>query len=147
MLRFSQKSATRISRKSDTSHKSAKTFFFLAVMEITGRKWRTFVGIGYQAFFSLGYMILGGVAYRWRNWHEISVIRLPTFDITFKSANEIIQTVTYHLISQFNLSASDLSQEAVYMSGAQVTCLFYSLLLLGPTLNKISYISSINLNR
>jgi len=75
-----------------------KTFFFLAVMEVIGREWRTIAGIGYQVFFALGYMILGGVAYRWRNWHEISVIRVPTFMTTHKSADEVMRTVAYHLV-------------------------------------------------
>jgi len=66
-------------------------------MEIIGQEWRTIAGMGYQVFFALGHMILGGLAYRWRNWHEISVIRLPTFVTTFMSADEVIQTVTYHL--------------------------------------------------
>ena len=67
-------------------------------MEVIGREWRTIAGIGYQVFFALGYMILGGVAYRWRNWHEISVIRVPTFMTTHKSADEVMRTVAYHLV-------------------------------------------------
>jgi len=58
-------------------------------MEIIGLKWRTLAGMGYQVFFAIGYMILGGVAYHWRNWHEIAVIRLPTFVTTFKSATQV----------------------------------------------------------
>ena len=50
-------------------------------MEITSGKWRTFVGINIQAAFALGYMILSGLAYNWREWRElqfvISLVSLP----------------------------------------------------------------------
>ena len=42
-------------------------------MEIVGKKWRTTFGILYQSFFTLGFMILGGVAYNWRDWHDMMV--------------------------------------------------------------------------
>nr|XP_039273911.1 organic cation transporter protein-like isoform X1 [Styela clava]XP_039273912.1 organic cation transporter protein-like isoform X1 [Styela clava] len=54
---------------------------FVYVMEITSGKWRTFVGINIQAAFALGYMILSGLAYNWREWRElqfvISLVSLP----------------------------------------------------------------------
>ena len=42
-------------------------------MEVVGKNWRTFAGIAYQIFFSFGFMIQGGIAYQWRDWHEIMV--------------------------------------------------------------------------
>ncbi|CAK8674959.1 unnamed protein product [Clavelina lepadiformis] len=47
---------------------------FVYIMEVTGEKWRTTFGICYQIAFPLGYMILGGVAYNWRNWHDIMLV-------------------------------------------------------------------------
>nr|XP_009861187.2 organic cation transporter protein-like [Ciona intestinalis] len=43
---------------------------FVYIMEVVGSEWRTFFGIGNQAFFTLGYMVMSGVAYNWRNWHD-----------------------------------------------------------------------------
>jgi len=52
-----------------------------AGMEITGEKWRTFVGINLQAVFALGYMALSGFAYEWRDWRylqfAISFVPIP----------------------------------------------------------------------
>lgn len=42
-------------------------------MESTGTKWRTLLSMMYQMFFSFGFMILGGLSYNWRNWHELEV--------------------------------------------------------------------------
>ncbi|XP_076822510.1 organic cation transporter protein-like isoform X1 [Clavelina lepadiformis] len=47
---------------------------FVYIMEIVGMKWRTFFGMFYQTFFALGYMIMGGIAYNWRDWHEITFV-------------------------------------------------------------------------
>ena len=43
-------------------------------MEVVGKEWRTFAGISYQIFFSIGYMLQSGVAYQWKNWHDFMVI-------------------------------------------------------------------------
>ncbi|CAK8674818.1 unnamed protein product [Clavelina lepadiformis] len=47
---------------------------FVYIMEIVGKKWRTFFGILYQMFFVFGYMIMSGIAYNWRDWHEITFV-------------------------------------------------------------------------
>nr|XP_026695296.1 organic cation transporter protein-like [Ciona intestinalis] len=54
---------------------------FVYVMEITGEKWRTMIGINVQAVFAVGYMTLSGFAYAWRDWRDlqlaISFVPLP----------------------------------------------------------------------
>ncbi|CAK8676579.1 unnamed protein product [Clavelina lepadiformis] len=47
---------------------------FVYTMEITGEKWRTPVSMCFHAMGAIGYMILGGIAYNWRNWHEIMAV-------------------------------------------------------------------------
>ncbi|XP_076800001.1 solute carrier family 22 member 16-like [Clavelina lepadiformis] len=47
---------------------------FVYTMEITGEKWRTPVSMCFHATGAIGYMILGGIAYNWRNWHEIMAV-------------------------------------------------------------------------
>ena len=42
-------------------------------MEIVGKNRRTFVGMLCQMFFVFGYWIMGGIAYKWRDWHEMTV--------------------------------------------------------------------------
>lgn len=36
-----------------------------------GEQYRTLVGIAFQAAFAIGYMILSGLAYQWRDWHDM----------------------------------------------------------------------------
>jgi len=59
------------------------TFYFHAVMEITGERWRTLVGINIQAMFAVGYISLSGFAYAFRNWRHlqfaISFVPVPFF--------------------------------------------------------------------
>ncbi|XP_078493967.1 organic cation transporter protein-like [Ciona intestinalis] len=47
---------------------------FVYITEVVGSEWRTFFGIGYQVFFALGYMVMSGVAFNWRNWHDIMLV-------------------------------------------------------------------------
>ena len=42
-------------------------------MEIVSNKWRTPIGVSFQISFAIGYMILSGIAYEWRDWHEMNV--------------------------------------------------------------------------
>lgn len=44
---------------------------FVTVMEIVGPQWRSLIGISFQIFFALGYMLLSGVAYGLRDWHNM----------------------------------------------------------------------------
>lgn len=50
--------------------------FFLSVMEVVGPKWRALSGVGYQAAFAIGYMILSGIAYGLRDWRNMQVMFL-----------------------------------------------------------------------
>nr|XP_039269896.1 organic cation transporter protein-like [Styela clava] len=54
---------------------------FVIVMELIGTKWRTLVGISFQVSFAVGYMLLSGVAYGWRDWRDMQwaciVLSLP----------------------------------------------------------------------
>ena len=43
------------------------------MVEICANTKRSLLGIGYQASFAAGYMILSGLAYEWRDWHELVV--------------------------------------------------------------------------
>uniref|UniRef100_H2Y1S4 Major facilitator superfamily (MFS) profile domain-containing protein n=1 Tax=Ciona intestinalis TaxID=7719 RepID=H2Y1S4_CIOIN len=47
---------------------------FVYITEMVGKEWRTFFGIGYSSFYALGYMVMSGVAYNWRNWHDIMLV-------------------------------------------------------------------------
>lgn len=47
---------------------------FVYLIEICENKYRSFLGIGYQAMFSVGYMTISGIAYNWRDWHELVVV-------------------------------------------------------------------------
>ncbi|XP_039248686.2 organic cation transporter protein-like [Styela clava] len=44
---------------------------FVLVVELVGPEWRTLVGIGYQFFYAIGVLTLSGVAYGWRDWHQM----------------------------------------------------------------------------
>lgn len=46
---------------------------FVYVMEITGGRWRTVLGIYVQGSFAVGYMILSLMAMRWRNWRDLQI--------------------------------------------------------------------------
>ncbi|XP_076819926.1 organic cation transporter protein-like [Clavelina lepadiformis] len=46
---------------------------FVYVMEITGKKWRTFIGINVQTVFAFGYMALSGFSYAWRDWRTLQL--------------------------------------------------------------------------
>ena len=46
------------------------------MLEIVPEKWTTVVGVSFQIGYALGYMILSGIAYQWRNWHQIQVFHL-----------------------------------------------------------------------
>ena len=56
-------------------------------MEIVGKKWRTAAGIGYQIYFAFGYMIMGGIAYIWRDWHDIMVRKDCSLPLILDSKN------------------------------------------------------------
>ena len=45
--------------------------FIFIVIEISGEKWRSFVGIMTNVGFALGYICLSGFAYKWRNWRDL----------------------------------------------------------------------------
>lgn len=44
------------------------------VIEIVGVKYRTLIGVGFQIAFALGYAIWSGIAYRWRDWHQMQLV-------------------------------------------------------------------------
>jgi len=44
---------------------------FVYVMEITGEKWRSIMGITFNMGFAIGYSCLSGFAYKWRNWRDL----------------------------------------------------------------------------
>jgi len=54
---------------------------FVYIVEISGERWRTPVGINQQLVFAVGYMCLSGFAYNWRGWRHlqfaISFVPLP----------------------------------------------------------------------
>ena len=54
---------------------------FFAVVEVTGKKWRTAVGITVQSIFALGYMSLSAFGYVFHNWRQfqfaISLVPVP----------------------------------------------------------------------
>ncbi|XP_071955103.1 organic cation transporter protein-like [Antedon mediterranea] len=51
---------------------------FVIVTEIVGPSWRTFIGITIEYFYTLGYIILTGVAYALRDWQNIELtLSLP----------------------------------------------------------------------
>lgn len=68
-------------------HLIKQLVFVFIVMEIVGKKWRTAFGIGYQIFFAFGYMILGGIAYIWRDWHHMMVT--VAFHVSYYCYNKI----------------------------------------------------------
>ncbi len=43
-------------------------------MEIIGARWRSFVGLGYQLAFTVGYMLLSGFAYAVRDHVKLQLI-------------------------------------------------------------------------
>lgn len=47
---------------------------FVYLTEIVPKQYIAFVGVGYQVFFAVGYMILSGIAYAWRNWHDVLAV-------------------------------------------------------------------------
>ncbi|XP_076821885.1 organic cation transporter protein-like isoform X3 [Clavelina lepadiformis] len=47
---------------------------FVYLLEIVPEKWTTVVGVSFQIGYALGYMILSGIAYQWRNWHQIQFV-------------------------------------------------------------------------
>ncbi|CAK8674381.1 unnamed protein product [Clavelina lepadiformis] len=47
---------------------------FVYLLEITSNKWRTLIGVSFQLVFAVGYMILSGIAYYWRNWHKMNFV-------------------------------------------------------------------------
>jgi len=47
---------------------------FVYLVEICANTKRSLLGIGYQASFAAGYMILSGLAYEWRDWHELVIV-------------------------------------------------------------------------
>lgn len=52
---------------------------FVLIMEYVGLKWRTLVGILYQLPFCLGHMLLGVIAYSFRDWRIMQVaITIPS---------------------------------------------------------------------
>jgi len=49
-------------------------------VEATGKKYRTMIGVLYHAFFSLGCVLLGFVAYYIRSWRTLHlVLGIPAF--------------------------------------------------------------------
>nr|CAB3266150.1 organic cation transporter protein-like [Phallusia mammillata] len=54
---------------------------FVYIMEIVGAKYRTMFGMIYHITYVWGFMVLSGLAYVWRDWHElmfvISVLSVP----------------------------------------------------------------------
>nr|XP_039273412.1 organic cation transporter protein-like [Styela clava] len=46
---------------------------FCYIMEMVGTKWRTLVGISYQMAFAIGYMLWSGIAYLYRDWHQMEL--------------------------------------------------------------------------
>lgn len=52
---------------------------FVMVMELVGPKYRTLLGLVYQAPFNIGHLTLVGIAYFLRDWHYIQLaISIPT---------------------------------------------------------------------
>jgi len=47
---------------------------FVYLTEVCENNWRSYLGIGYQSMFSVGYMTLSGLAYNWRSWHELTFV-------------------------------------------------------------------------
>ncbi|XP_076824608.1 solute carrier family 22 member 21-like [Clavelina lepadiformis] len=46
---------------------------FTYVAEITKRNWRIAIGLGYNAFFGSGCMVLSLLAYAWRDWRSLEI--------------------------------------------------------------------------
>nr|XP_039273590.1 organic cation transporter protein-like [Styela clava] len=46
---------------------------FVYAIEIVGNEWRSFIGVSIQTVSAIGYMILSGLSYKWRNWRHLQL--------------------------------------------------------------------------
>jgi len=44
---------------------------YVYLLEVCANKYRNVLGMWFQGMYSVGYMVLSGIAYNWRSWHEI----------------------------------------------------------------------------
>jgi len=56
------------------------SYFFSAGIELIGPQYRLFAGIVIEYFFALGYVLLTGVAYGYKDWKYMQItISAPSF--------------------------------------------------------------------
>jgi len=93
---------------------------FVYNVEIVGKRWRTPVGIFTQLFFAIGYMILSGLAYKWRDWRElqfvISLVPLPFLIFYFF----IPESPRWLFNQRKNLKAINISKKIAEKNGTEI---------------------------